>query len=99
MIDLNRLRRLSGVTRPPSAGPATAPEVAPAPEPVAPAPEPVAVAVAPAPEPEPEPVAVAPEPAWSMDNTKAELVAAAEAADIEVQSGWTKSQILEALTT
>ena len=84
MIDLNRLRRLSGVTRPPSAGPATAPEVAPAPEPVAPA---------------PEPVAVAPEPAWSMDNTKAELVAAAEAADIEVQSGWTKSQILEALTT
>ena len=84
MIDLNRLRRLSGVTRPPSAGPATAPEVAPAPEPVAPA---------------PEPVAVAPEPTWSMDNTKAELVAAAEASDIEVQSGWTKSQILEALTT
>ena len=64
---------------------------APAPEPApasAPAPEP---APAPAPEPAPEPEE---EVSWSMDNTKAELVAAAESMGIEVKSGMTKSDIL-----
>lgn len=65
-----------------------APEPAPAP---APAPEP-----APAPAPEPV-VEAAPEPELSMDNTKAELVAAAEAAGIEIKGGWTKADILAAL--
>ena len=66
---------------------APAPEPAPTPAP-APAPEP---APAPAPEPTPEPEE---EVSWSMDNTKAELVAAAESMGIEVKSGMTKSDIL-----
>lgn len=41
------------------------------------------------PEPTPEPT-----PSWSMDNTKAELVEAAESMGIEVKSGMTKSDIL-----
>ena len=53
---------------------------------------------APAPAPAPEPVVeAAPEPELSMDNTKAELVAAAEAAGIEIKGGWTKADILAAL--
>ena len=72
----------------------TKPAAAPAPVPApAPAPEPVVEA---APAPAPEPVAEA-EAEWSMDNTKAELVAAAEAAGIEIKSGWTKADILAAL--
>ena len=52
----------------------------------------------PAPAPAPEPVVeAAPEPELSMDNTKAELVAAAEAAGIEIKGGWTKADILAAL--
>lgn len=53
-----------------------------------------AAEVAPAPEPAPAP---APEPEaerLTMTNTKAELTAAAEAAGITVDSGWTKTQIL-----
>ena len=51
---------------------------------------------APEPEPVPEPEA-APEPEWSMANTKAELIGAAEAAGIEVKPAWKKADILEAL--
>ena len=76
------------------------------PPPVAEAPEPeVVVEPEPAPEPAPEPepeVVVEPEPEiespkWSMDNTKSELVAAAEEAGIEVKSTWNKADILDAL--
>jgi hypothetical protein len=55
------------------------------------------VVEAPAPEPEPAPEPVVKSPKWSMDNTKSELVAAAEDAGIEVKSTWNKSDILDAL--
>ena len=74
--------------------------VKPQPAPVAkpaPAPEPPKAAPAPAPvvEETPEP---APVVEWSMANTKAELIAGAEAAGVEFKSTWTKSDILAALT-
>ena len=49
-----------------------------------------------APEPEPEPVAEAQPAPDLLDMTKAELVAYAEANDISVRAGATKSEILEA---
>lgn len=58
----------------------------------APAPAPVAEA-APAPAPAPEPEAEK----LTMANTKAQLIAAAEDAGVELQGGWTKAQILDAL--
>jgi len=70
---------------------ASAPDVEPAPV-VEPEPEPVVEPVVVAPEPEP-----VVEPEWSMDNTKAELFAAADAAGITSQSGWTKADYLAAL--
>ena len=82
IINLKTLQR--GVRRPPTGGPA----LAPAPKKAAPV---AAPAPAPAPEPEPEAEKL------TMANTKAELVAAAEAAGVELQGGWTKAQILEAL--
>lgn len=50
--------------------------------------------------PAPAPAAAEPEAEaemFSMMNTKAELTAGAEAAGIEVQAGWTKAQILDAM--
>ncbi len=83
IIDLKRVQR--AVRRPPmrqEAAPAPKKEAAPAP---APAPAPAAA--------EPEAEAEM----FSMMNTKAELTAGAEAAGIEVQAGWTKAQILDAM--
>lgn len=37
-------------------------------------------------------------PAWSMSNSKAELIAAADESGVTLKSTWTKSQILDALT-
>jgi len=75
------------------------PAAAPAPEPApAPAPEPV---VEEDPAPAPEPVVEedpAPEAEWSLMNTKAELIAAAEAAGVEFKSTWKKAEILAALS-
>lgn len=94
IINLKNIQR--AVRRPPTGGgtpvmhkpvPAPEPEAAPAP---APAPEPV-VEAAPAPAPEPEAEKL------TMANTKAQLVAAADAAGVELQGGWTKAQILDAL--
>lgn len=36
-------------------------------------------------------------PSPSMDNTKAELIEAAESMGVEVKSGWTKAEILAAI--
>lgn len=84
IIDLKRLQKKQANRHSGSGQKAAeAPVVAPAPEP----------APAPAPEPAPE---AAPEK-LSMMNTKAELTAAAEAAGVDVQSGWTKAQILAAM--
>ena len=76
-----------------------APAVASEPAPEAPAPEPVVeaapapvVEAAPAPEPEP-----APEPAFSMSNTKKQLLAEAQRLDLDVGSSNTKAQILDAI--
>ena len=94
IINLKNIQR--AVRRPPTGGgtpvmhkpvPAPEPEAAPAP---APAPEP-AVEAAPAPAPEPEAEKL------TMANTKAQLIAAAEDAGVELQGGWTKAQILDAL--
>ena len=84
IIDLKRLQKKQA-NRHSGTRRKAAPAPAPAPTP-APAPVPV---VAPAPAPEPEKL--------SMMNTKAELTVAAEAVGVEVQSGWTKAQILAAL--
>lgn len=59
----------------------------------APAPEPVVEAPAPA----PAPVEEAPVSEWSMSNTKSELIAAAEEADVDYKSTWNKADILAAL--
>jgi outer membrane biosynthesis protein TonB len=71
----------------------------------APTPEPPKAAPAPKASPKPAPAPVVeetPEPApvveWSMANTKAELIAGAEAAGVEFKSTWTKADILAALT-
>jgi outer membrane biosynthesis protein TonB len=104
-MDLKRLRRLERLRRqaalPTRAVTQPEPEIAPEPEPeIAPEPEPEPE---PDPEPEPEPEPdpepeIAPEPAaWSMANTKTELIAAAEAAEVTLKTNWTKAQILEAL--
>lgn len=90
IINLKKIQR--AVRRPPTGGgtpvmhkplPAPEPEAAPAPEP--------AVEAAPAPAPEPEAEKL------TMANTKAQLIAAAEDAGVELQGGWTKAQILDAL--
>jgi hypothetical protein len=81
IIDLKRVQR--AVRRPPMRQ-----EAAPAPKKEA------------APAPAPAPAAAEPEAEaemFSMMNTKAELTAGAEAAGIEVQGGWTKAQILDAM--
>ena len=70
------------------------------PTPVAPEPA-AAPAPEPAPAPAPEPVVEedpAPEAEWSLMNTKAELIAAAEAAGVEFKSTWKKAEILAALS-
>lgn len=90
IINLKNIQR--AVRRPPTGGGTPVmhkPVPAPAPEPEV-VPEPV-VEAAPAPEPEPEAERL------TMANTKAQLVAAAEAAGVELQGGWTKAQILDAL--
>jgi len=78
------------------------PEPAPLPEPE-PAPLPEPEPEPPAPEPEPEPEPVDPrydedgEPKWTMDNLKAELLDAAEILGVDVDSGDTKQEILDAI--
>ena len=59
----------------------------------APTPKPPKASPAPAPVVEEAPVVE-----WSLENTKAELVAAAEAAGIEFKPTWKKADILAALT-
>ena len=87
-VNMKALRKYARVK--PKAAPAPAPAPAPKIE-AAPAPE---VEAAPAPE-----VEAAPAPEWSMENSKAELVAAAEAAGVEFKSTWKKADILAALTS
>lgn len=65
--------------------------------PPTPAPAPPTPEVAPAPEPIPVEVEVESEERLSMDNTKAELLAAAEEAGIEASLKDTKADILELL--
>ena len=81
------LKKIQRAVRRPASGGGTPVMHKPVPTP-APAPAPVAEA-APAPEPEAEKL--------TMANTKAQLIAAAEDAGVELQGGWTKAQILDAL--
>lgn len=96
-VNMKALRKYARVKKP---------QPAPAPEPVveapapAPAPKPAVEAPAPAPEPvveAPAPVEEAPAPEWSMNNTKSELIAAAEEAGVDYKSTWNKADILAAL--
>jgi hypothetical protein len=87
IIDLKRLQkkhanRHAGKAKPAEATPAPAPAPAPAAE------------ATPAPTPAPE---AEPDEKLTMTSTKTELTDAATAAGVDVQSGWTKAEILAAL--
>jgi outer membrane biosynthesis protein TonB len=91
IIDLKRLQkkhanRHAGKAKPAEATPAPAPTPTPAPAPAAEA--------TPAPTPAPE---AEPDEKLTMTSTKTELTDAATAAGVDVQSGWTKAEILAAL--